>query len=137
MGLKGLAPRFEGKSWEEIIEMTNWEQLRDIGITRPPYRKRLIRNFWILKRVLAKENDIVLEKGVRRGESIPEHDDKIDFTTLEDLPTMFNGVYDGFGYFAPHFEGRNWREIINMTWQDLEILGVRSRHSIKDLMNER
>lgn len=34
---------------------------------------------------------------------------------------------DGYGYFAPHFEGRNWREIMNMTWEDLEVLGIRAR----------
>ncbi|CAG8467101.1 12746_t:CDS:2 [Acaulospora morrowiae] len=128
MGLKGLAPYFEGKNWEEIIELTSWEQLQDLGIMRPPHRKRLIRNFWILKRFLANEQGIELEEQARdSAHPIPEHNDKVDFVSLEDLPTMLNGIYDGFGYFAPHFEGRNWKEIIGMNWEDLEVLGIRSR----------
>lgn len=53
MGLKGLAPYFKNVKLDDILKMTNWKQLRDLGVSNPAHRKRLIRNIWKAKRALA------------------------------------------------------------------------------------
>ncbi|RHZ53899.1 hypothetical protein Glove_433g17 [Diversispora epigaea] len=136
MGLKGLAPCFKGVNSQDILKFTDWKQLRDLGIKNPAHRKRLMRNIWNAKRSFASDQGITLpeDKESSGNDDDEQNDDltpedRVDFKAIEDLPTWLNGMRDGYGYFAPHFEGRNWREIIHMTWEDLEVLGIRARTS--------
>lgn len=51
LGLKPLTPYFEGKRWQEIIEL-KWQDLEEMGIHNKFIRFRLVKNFWRVKKDL-------------------------------------------------------------------------------------
>ncbi|CAG8440665.1 12716_t:CDS:2 [Acaulospora morrowiae] len=114
IGLGKHAPKFEGKSWKRIIHM-RYEDMEDIGIDSA-YDRHTLRRYLNYAR-----------KALENGGVSP-----INFELLKDFPAWLESV--GFGNYAPNFANRQYQEIIEMMYEDLEALGIRNkgdRHALR------
>ncbi|CAG8470381.1 8845_t:CDS:2 [Diversispora eburnea] len=125
LGLKPLASRFKSMIWKDIIKLRS-EELEGLGIYNTNIRRRLIKHFLRAQRDLAVANGQVLP--VEKIKEFPKMEDiiqaPIDFKILEDVPCWLHSIRDEFGKFAPFFEGKNWKEIINLSKNELKEMGI-------------
>ncbi|CAG8570828.1 8173_t:CDS:2, partial [Dentiscutata erythropus] len=139
LGLKHLTRYFEGKRWEEIIEM-DWQALDVLGIESRLIRAKLVSHFWKVKRDIAIKKGITLpekkeekhkrELTVDEREIIAQREKfykdnyiNINYKLLEDFPAWLDGL--DLKYHISHFEGKTWNEIINLDSQGLISIGVK------------
>ncbi|RIB12837.1 hypothetical protein C2G38_1781713 [Gigaspora rosea] len=77
LGLKHLTRYFEGKRWEEIIEM-DWQALDVLGIESRLIRGKLVSHFWKIKRDIAAKKGITLPgKGESRKRELTVEEKEI------------------------------------------------------------
>ncbi|CAG8505564.1 11228_t:CDS:2 [Diversispora eburnea] len=136
LGLKPLSVIFEGKKWQDIVNLTS-KDLMHMGIFNANLRRRLTKNLIKAKKNLAGTANAVQEIEVKEGEVNDSFDQKaiiaqninhktvdLYFSILNDVPCMLNTFEEALGRYYPYFEGKKWDEIIKMTDQDLVNLGV-------------
>ncbi|CAG8460922.1 2140_t:CDS:2 [Acaulospora morrowiae] len=121
IGLKILTPYFEGMRWEEIIKLSMMD-LYLLGIRNSKVRTLLVKHFWKVKNMMAKD------KGGNLGPS--EIRKRInDFTRAgHDLavdPYLLSVDY-AYASFEPFFHGKKWQDIVEMNAWDLKAIGIRN-----------
>ncbi|RHZ76034.1 hypothetical protein Glove_208g211 [Diversispora epigaea] len=122
LGLKILAPRFKGKTWQEIIEM-NTDDLDELGIYSMELKKRLIKHFNLVKKSMNEDaQEQILE--MQENYSYKDKDLPIDRELLQDLTCWFHSFKDGLGNYSPFFKNKKWNQVIDMTNKDLELMGL-------------
>ncbi|CAG8558910.1 3996_t:CDS:10 [Acaulospora morrowiae] len=128
LGLKSLAPYFEGKSWQEIIRLRE-RDLDEIGISNVNHKRRLIRHFQKVQENLPEqESNFSLDNSEENNDKTEDkgiENFKVDPKIREDLPCWLNSLGDGFGDYAPYLEGKEWYEIIDLGKPDLNELGIK------------
>ncbi|CAG8568942.1 15212_t:CDS:2, partial [Dentiscutata heterogama] len=86
------------------------------------YRPRYDRDGQVLPSLpLEKVEELLYERIKWQKENIY---DRVNYELLEDFPAWLQGCK--MQHLAYLFDGKNWREIINMNARDLEFLGVKS-----------
>ncbi|CAG8434234.1 3250_t:CDS:2 [Diversispora eburnea] len=131
LGLKPLAPYFEGLGWREIIEFS-WHDLETSGITNWHLRKRLLRHFYSVRKFLAKERKIRLPAidfsnlALVKGENDLEEDwyGHIDMGVLNDTECFLHSLGDGLGKLVPYFYGMKWQDLCQLSFRDLLVLRI-------------
>ncbi|CAG8470485.1 8850_t:CDS:2 [Diversispora eburnea] len=134
LGLKVLTPKFQDKNWETIIE-TNMDGLKEFDITCREIRKRLAIHFDIVKRALAisrgeqvppleKKDPKLISQAKKAFKENSEGPEEIDYEMMNDNSYFLHSITNGLGRFAPLFEDKNWKEIINMKTGDLKRISI-------------
>ncbi|RHZ67422.1 hypothetical protein Glove_301g59 [Diversispora epigaea] len=131
LGLKPLAPYFEGLKWREIIEFS-WHDLETSGITNWHLRKRLLRHFYSVRKFLAKERKIRLPAidfsnlALVKGENDVEEDwyGHVDMGVLNDTECFLHSLGDGLGKLVPYFYGMKWKDLCQLSFRDLLLLRI-------------
>ncbi|RHZ75932.1 hypothetical protein Glove_208g198 [Diversispora epigaea] len=136
LGLKPLSVIFEGKKWQDILNLTA-KDLVHMGVFNANLRRRLTKNFVKAKKNLAGTANAVEGIEAKEGEVNESFDQKaiiaeninnqtvdLYFKILNDVPCMLNTFEEALGRYYPYFEGKKWDEVIKMTDQDLVNLGI-------------
>ncbi|RHZ82709.1 hypothetical protein Glove_104g13 [Diversispora epigaea] len=141
LGMKAMAPNFEGKKWKEIIELS-WEDLEKMGIKSRGIRTRLIRFFWKIKRDMAAKNGVELPPKERASrDNSSESEDapsrkpfELDYKLMEDEECWLHSFGRSYGLLYPYFQGRKWQQMLEMTEDDLKALGISNKTVRKALI---
>ncbi|CAG8592489.1 12929_t:CDS:10 [Acaulospora colombiana] len=131
LGLKALAPRFEGRAWQDIIKMTS-SDLEEIGIPTKGLRKRLIRHFVKIQNNLNTDDSITEEDKIERIRDSGNF--YVDHEVIGDLTCWLHSIDDELGKIAPFFLDKKWQEVIDMGHKELLELGIRSRKMRQSLL---
>ncbi|RHZ53898.1 hypothetical protein Glove_433g16 [Diversispora epigaea] len=103
IGLKKYARNFEGRNWRSLIDM-RYEEMENLNIDDKYDRHTLRRYFNYIKSHINKEGT------------------PINFKLLADFSAWLDSI--GMARYASNFEGRQYQEIVEMMYEDLEALGI-------------
>ncbi|CAG8450127.1 3387_t:CDS:2 [Diversispora eburnea] len=136
LGLKPLFPYFEGKKWQDIIEL-KWQDLEKMGIHNKFIRFRLVKNFW---RVKLDQGITLPLKGLKKNidnEEIEEIEEiegnvnmrkmqkeliKVDLGFLEEY--WLHSIGLKYGIFYPYFQSKKWYEMMELSSSEILSLGI-------------